>query len=317
MVLEQSKIKYKRKSGFTLIELLGVIILLSVISLVTIPIVLSTVDESRKSTLKNSFQSLLKAIDMDKDYNNPDLFRIYTITNGIISPDVSFDGELKGDGQILVNSEGNIKLRVQTEDWCVLKEYTQNKVDIRDGNCPLASADEYVEYAYLPSIQADLIRGTKTLAPQSELFYNSSTHEIIYTGSSKNIILPRKIGAKTLENFFFIVGNDGAGLLFDSIYLPDGIKVIDTYAFNRQSILTSITFPPSVEELGNWVFDGATALSSITFTSIVPPTISAGATGTFRNLKPNTVIRVPRSSLDAYQTYFADSLGSTITILGY
>ena len=48
------------KKGFTLIELLATIVILAVISLITVPLVLDTVEKSKKGALKESANSLVQ-----------------------------------------------------------------------------------------------------------------------------------------------------------------------------------------------------------------------------------------------------------------
>ena len=112
----------RSNKGFTLLELLGVMIVLSIISLIAVPIVMDSVNESRKSTLRNSYQSLLKAIDMNKSYDTINFSKMYVVREGVLNPDVDYEGELEGDGTIVVNSKGQIKVLVHTEDWCISTE---------------------------------------------------------------------------------------------------------------------------------------------------------------------------------------------------
>ena len=73
----------RSNKGFTLLELLGVMIVLSIISLIAVPIVMDSVNESRKSTLRNSYQSLLKAIDMNKSYDTINFSKMYVVREGL------------------------------------------------------------------------------------------------------------------------------------------------------------------------------------------------------------------------------------------
>ncbi len=52
-----------KKNGFTLIELLAVIIVLSVIALISVPIVGNTIEEGRKSAIKSSSKLYLNEIE--------------------------------------------------------------------------------------------------------------------------------------------------------------------------------------------------------------------------------------------------------------
>ena len=49
----------KMKKGFTLIELLAVIVILSVITLITIPMITNVIEESKKKALVSSVEAVL------------------------------------------------------------------------------------------------------------------------------------------------------------------------------------------------------------------------------------------------------------------
>ena len=51
----------KRKYGFTLIELLAVIVILGLIALMTVPVVMRTISDSEKKTMRNSGYGLVEA----------------------------------------------------------------------------------------------------------------------------------------------------------------------------------------------------------------------------------------------------------------
>ena len=51
------------KKGFTLIELLAVIVILAVIALITVPMILNVVEESRKAAFKDSMYSAFNAVE--------------------------------------------------------------------------------------------------------------------------------------------------------------------------------------------------------------------------------------------------------------
>ena len=59
-----------RKKGFTLVELLAVIVILSLISLITIPVVLNVVENSRLSAAKISGFNYVKAVNDEIQTND-------------------------------------------------------------------------------------------------------------------------------------------------------------------------------------------------------------------------------------------------------
>ena len=149
------------------------------------------------------------------------------------------------------------------------------------------------------------------------LALDETTSGIIYNGTSQDLILPSSIAGIPLWEYSFVSKPDGTPLPLATIYMPDGIQKINTYAFKDETQLNFITFPPSVVILDNWVFEGATALQTITFTSTEVPTIIEGSNGTFKNLKSDVTIRVPQEALANYKAAWTSSLGSGNQIIGY
>lgn len=109
------------KKGFTLVEVLAVIVVLGLISVIIVPKVINTVNDSEKKSYEASVNNLVKAlngisadkranlisfegcsIDFDNDVN--------TCT------DLDFSGELPTSGSIIVDSNGNVNGSVGYED---------------------------------------------------------------------------------------------------------------------------------------------------------------------------------------------------------
>ena len=61
------------KKGFTLIELLAVIVILAIIALITTPIVLNLINQSKEAANKRSVEAYAKAVEyavIQYEYNN-------------------------------------------------------------------------------------------------------------------------------------------------------------------------------------------------------------------------------------------------------
>ena len=82
----------KRKYGFTLIELLAVIVILGLIALMTVPVVMRTISDSEKKTMRNSGYGLVEAAKiyhgmyMMEDFNGTE--KTFTFPNNIENLDV-------------------------------------------------------------------------------------------------------------------------------------------------------------------------------------------------------------------------------------
>ena len=123
----------KNKKGFTLIELLAIIVILAAIALITTPIVIGLINDSHKSTFRNSVEGIYRTIQEDYTQHGYTDTQTYTITASKITntsdtdredSDVVFSGKLdKGSGTATAEynkSEGAFKLtlKVQNNTFC-------------------------------------------------------------------------------------------------------------------------------------------------------------------------------------------------------
>lgn len=94
------------KNGFTLIEVMGVIVLLSIIGLLTIPIITGTIKNSKESLYQTQMDNLKSAARLYVvDPLDDDLDKIKNLEDGIIeSFDISLES-LKKKGKIDKNFE--------------------------------------------------------------------------------------------------------------------------------------------------------------------------------------------------------------------
>lgn len=95
-----------KKKGFTLIELLAVIIVLSIIALITIPVVTSTIKNAKKGVAEVSIQNYIRAVELT--ISNSELNKKH-ISDGTY--DIDSDGNLKGeglpDGKLVIDASGD------------------------------------------------------------------------------------------------------------------------------------------------------------------------------------------------------------------
>lgn len=87
------------------------------------------------------------------------------------------------------------------------------------------------------------------------------------------------------------------GCAFTSMNIPEGVTIIDSYAFYECANLTTVTIPSTVTEIGTEAFGSCTALTSVTCNATTPPSLGSEV---FINTSSDLVIYVPAESLSAY-----------------
>ena len=129
-----------KEKGFTLIELLAVIVILSVITLITIPMVTNVIEESKKKALASSVQGLVEsanlyAIENDGVYE----FLFDKEHKGSTKKGESLDyrGTIDGEGKLYLDKEGNVSVCISNDSYYVYKNYNSGIIvgNKKTGNC--------------------------------------------------------------------------------------------------------------------------------------------------------------------------------------
>lgn len=114
------------KNGFTLIEILAVITILSVIALITTPIIFDVVEDSRMNTFTRSVEEMRNVIDMDYNeyarsgeveykYENNKLICVKCDKGADLELD--FTGEIDDAEGVFINVDGKISLEVENDRY--------------------------------------------------------------------------------------------------------------------------------------------------------------------------------------------------------
>lgn len=139
----------KKNKGFTLIELLAVIIVLSVISLIATPSVLSTIERSKKATFIRSAEGLLESSKLyymnSQLFSAPNLitFNCDSETKKCVSDILDKNGKKLaidmsgsvGDGEVTIDDSGDISFKITNNKFCAYKYASSDKINVIDGNC--------------------------------------------------------------------------------------------------------------------------------------------------------------------------------------
>ncbi len=115
------------KKGFTLVEMLAIVVILAVIALITTPLILGIIDNSRKSAFASSVNSMKEAIENDIGNRDFSTAISYTYTNGSLYANIDSRQEavdMKGSiadakaGIGTVDSLGNVRVAVYSDKYC-------------------------------------------------------------------------------------------------------------------------------------------------------------------------------------------------------
>ncbi len=106
-----------KKKGFTLIELLAVIVILAVIALISMPLVLNTIDESRRSAANESVNSYVSAVET-------------AIVSDMINSNYTYDGQktfnIINKGKIIKNNDKELEININgiypSDGYVVIKD---------------------------------------------------------------------------------------------------------------------------------------------------------------------------------------------------
>ena len=132
------------RRGFTLIELLAVIVILAIIALIATPIVLSIIDDTKKSSMLRSAEMYLNGVEnsiMKENMNEGGNYRPNdcTITNGLVKCDdyegiaVEVDGEVPQDGSTIKFENGKIvEVRLVYKSATIVMDEKNNLVFAED-----------------------------------------------------------------------------------------------------------------------------------------------------------------------------------------
>ena len=129
-----------KEKGFTLIELLAVIVILSVITLITIPMITNVIEESKKKALVSSIQGLVESANLyaiEKDGVYEFLFDKEHKGSTKKGESLDYRGTIYGEGKLYLDREGNVSVCISNDTYYAYKNYNSGIIvgDKKTGNC--------------------------------------------------------------------------------------------------------------------------------------------------------------------------------------
>lgn len=118
----------ENKKGFTLIELLAVIVILAIIALISTPVIIGVIENSRKNAFINSGYGILDAAKLAVIDNTYLHNKKIDVTGG----QISYGGEKPLKGYVIVQNEGATSIKIKNKDYCAFKDFTEEKIKIVD-----------------------------------------------------------------------------------------------------------------------------------------------------------------------------------------
>ena len=144
-----------KEKGFTLIELLAVIVILSVITLITIPMITNVIEESKRKALVSSVEAVLDSTEyftMSHDTGVYEfLFDKEHQGSTIKGEKLEYKGNIDGEGKLYLDKEGNTSVCISNDTYYVYKNYNSGIIvgERRKDNCNIeydALTNKYVAF---------------------------------------------------------------------------------------------------------------------------------------------------------------------------
>ena len=256
-----------KKRGFTLIELLAVIVILAIIALIATPIVMNTIEKSKKSAAERSADNYIDAVEtalasslLDNTKLPDGTYKISSDGNICVgrydyanktcldrSLVIDSKGDRPTDGNISFSDNKIMGYKFNLNNESIVYTHDSCFATESNGNGTLA-----ITNYYCGSITSD---GSEPLFTHLDVVIPSNIDGKIVTEIADNSFGGQNIETLILSDNIVIIG-EGAftGAVFPSVIIPDSVTTIKSYAF-AGNVLTSVTIPSSVTNLAEDAFD--------------------------------------------------------------
>ena len=143
-----------KRKGFTLIELLSVIVILAVITLITVPMVINVIEDSKKKVLISSVQGLIESANLyaiENEGVHEFLFDKEHKGSTIKGEKLEYKGNIDGEGKLYIDKEGNTSVCISNDNYYVYKNYNSEIIigERSKDNCNIeydALTNQYVAF---------------------------------------------------------------------------------------------------------------------------------------------------------------------------
>ena len=291
-----------KRKGFTLIELLAVIVILAVVALISMPLVLNTIDKAKKgaaiesangviSAAENKYMSSMITGETDTRFDFPNDTKL------------SIKGTKPTSGTVLVDKSGNISATLEINGYCIEKTFSESSPKVVEkspctiSDSELVEAEKYKDSVLNgadPVINSDLVAvtiendGTVKKADIKKEWYNYKNkvwaNAVILSDKTKSYSDGEVIPESNIESYFvwiprykYRIFNEGNYTNYiegkpESSSKPDTIEIVfedkNTSVSNGSKVGEYLTHPAftSFESNGFWMgkFETTGSTSNIT-----------------------------------------------------
>ena len=243
--------KLNKKKGFTLIELLAVIVVLAIIALIATPIVMNTIEKSKKGTVIESANNLIKSAE----------YYILQTKNrygkvSVLDEKLNYSGNKPDLGEVEINKDGKSRIYTYLNGYCVTKDY-ENK-------SPYATKTSKEECNWFATDNYETTEGSVITINNGNiknyLIYGNSTQE---TRSGKNLFDKNNYSQDSINIVQFDITN---------------LEIGKTYTFSSNIPITWFKISNARNGYGSVQYSNTNGFAKYTFTMSRNSNIASSAT---------------------------------------
>ena len=243
--------KLNKKKGFTLIELLAVIVVLAIIALIATPIVMNTIEKSKKGAAIESANNLIKSAE----------YYILQTKNrygkvSVLDEKLNYSGNKPDLGEVEINKDGKSRIYTYLNGYCVTKDY-ENK-------SPYATKTSKEECNWFATDNYETTEGSIITINNGNiknyLIYGNSTQE---TRSGKNLFDKNNYSQDSINIVQFDITN---------------LEIGKTYTFSSNIPITWFKISNARNGYGSVQYSNTNGFAKYTFTMSRNSNIASSAT---------------------------------------